>query len=140
MGPDLGVDASSCVVRAIKIYLAHTKGVRRGRKRLFIAYKARCTEEIKSAIISWITKTVHYVYDSLPDDAAHLFHVRAHDVCAFATSWKALQSITSGHSACDSMAVHTISTSFYLTDVTVIEEDLLKIGPLVTAQQVMKLH
>ena len=48
VGPDLKVDTNNCVVRAIKIYLAHTKDIRQGRKRLFIAHKPGHTEEIKA--------------------------------------------------------------------------------------------
>ena len=39
VGPDLPRDASNCVVRAIKIYLARTQSFRGKRKRLFISYK-----------------------------------------------------------------------------------------------------
>ena len=141
VGPDLKVDANNCVVRAIKTYLAHTKDIHPGRKRLFIAYKVGHTKEIKpTTISSWIVKTVHYTYDNLPDDSAHLFKVRAHDVRAFATSWNALQRV-SLHDILRAAQwrSHTTFTSFYPTDLTVVEEDLVKIDPLVSAQQVTNL-
>ena len=142
VGPNLKVDTNNCVVCAIKIYLARTKDIRQGRKRLFLAYKPGHTEEIKATTISfWIVKTVRYTYDNLPDDSVHHFKVRAHDVRAFTTSWNALQQV-SLHDILQAAQwrSHTAFSSFYLTDLTVVEEDLLKIGPLVTAQQVMNLH
>ena len=141
ISPDLKVNINNCVVRAIKIYLTHTKDIRQGRKRLFIAYKPGHTEEIKPATISsWIVKTVRYTYDNLPDNSACLFKVRAHDVRAFATSWNALQRV-SLHDILRAAQWRSHTTfTFYLTDLTVVEEDLLKIGPLFTAQQVTNLH
>ena len=67
VGPDLKVDANNCVVRAIKIYLAHAKDLHQGRKCLFIAYSPGHTEEIKAAAISsWIVKTERYAYKISP--------------------------------------------------------------------------
>ena len=95
VSPDFKVDANNCVVCAIKIYLARTKDIRQGRKRLFIAYKPGHTEEIKPATISsWIIKTVCYTYNNLPEDSAPLFKVRAHNVRAFNTSWNTLQRVS----------------------------------------------
>ena len=62
LGPDLKVDTNNCTVRAINIYLAHTKELRKGRKKNFIAFKPGHTEEIKPAtIFSWIAKTARYL-------------------------------------------------------------------------------
>ena len=118
--PDLKVDTNNCVVRAIKIYLAHTEDLRKGRKRLFLAYKPGHTEEIKPATISsWIIKTVCHAYDHLPKDSARLFKVRAHDIQVFTTSWNALQRV-SLHDILRGAQwrSHTTFTSFYFTDLT----------------------
>ena len=99
------------------------------------------TEIEPATISSWIVKTIHYAYNNLPEDSAHLFKVRAHDVQAFSTSWNALQRV----SLHDILWVaqrhsHTTFTFFYRTDLTVVEKDLLKIGSLITTQQAMNLH
>ena len=39
VSPDVEVDTYNCMVRAIKIYLARTKGLRKGWKRFFMAFK-----------------------------------------------------------------------------------------------------
>ena len=138
VGPDLPTDANNCVVRALKIYLARSRDFRKGQKRLFISYKPGHSEEIKPATISsWIVKTIRYVYDHCPEDSARLFKAKAHDLRAFATSWNALQKV----SLPDILRAaqwrsHNTFTSFYLTDLSVVEEDLFKIGPVVTAQHV----
>ena len=53
---------------------------------------------------------------------------------AFATSWNALRQVP----LLDVLRAaqwrsHTTFTSFYLTDLTVLEEDLMKIGPVTSA-------
>ncbi len=45
-------DRSLCPVRALRIYLERTKDIRKGRKKLFIAYKTGHTGEICAATIS----------------------------------------------------------------------------------------
>jgi len=39
VGPDLAQDAVNCPVRAIKVYLSRTQGLRGDRPELFIPYK-----------------------------------------------------------------------------------------------------
>ena len=123
------------MVRALKIYLARSLDFRKGRKRLFISYKPGHSEEIKPGTISfWIVKTIQYVYDHCPEDSALLFKAKAHDLRAFATSWNALQVSLPNILRAAQWRSHNTFTSFYLTDLSVVEEDLFKIGPVVTAQ------
>lgn len=141
VGPDLPVDANNCVVRAIKIYLARSREYRGQRKRLFISYKPSKLEDIKSATISaWLVKTVRYVYDNATEETAQLGRVRAHDLRAMSASWNAHRNIRVG----DIMRAaqwrsHNTFISFYLMDMTVLEEDMYKLGPLVTAQEITNL-
>ena len=136
VGPDLPVDATNCVVRALKIYLARSASYRKGRKRLFISYKPGKSDEIKPATIStWLVKTVRYAYDSSNTETRNHFQVKAHHVRAMATSWSACRKVPVGNilSAAQWRA-HNTFTHFYLMDMTTIEEDMCRIGPIVTAQ------
>jgi len=138
VGPDLPLDGNNCVVRALKIYLARSREYRRGRKRLFISYKPSKTDEIKPATISsWIVKTVRYAYDNTNDDTARQFRVRAHDLRAMSTSWNAHQNLRLG----DIMRAaqwrsHNTFISFYLMDMSAMEEGMYRLGPIVTAQEI----
>ena len=103
----------------------------KGWKRLFIPYKPSNSEKIKPATISsWIVKTIWYMYDHCPEDSAWLFKAKAHDLRALATSWNALQKASLPDILCAAQwcSCYTF-TSFYPTDLSVVEEDLLKIGP-----------
>ena len=107
VGPNLSTDANNCVVHAVKIYLSRTKTFCHGRKWLFISYKPGHHDEIKAPMISsCLVKTVPYVYEHTQDQTARLFHVKGHDLRAFATSWNALQKgSTSRHPARCTVAV-----------------------------------
>lgn len=138
LGPDLSQDALNCPVRAIKVYLARTHDMRGDRPEFFIPYKSGARQSISPATISsWIQKTVRFAYeDASPEEAAAL-HVRAHDLRAVSTSWN-LHSMVA---LPDIMRAarwrsHTTFTSFYLKDMTLCEEDMLRLGPVVTAQRV----
>lgn len=138
VGVDLPLDANNCVVRAIKIYLSRSHAYRGGRKRLFISYKPSKLDEIKPATISsWIVKTVRYVHDNLPTQTAEVFRVRAHDLRAMSTSWNAHRNLSVG----DIMRAaqwqsHNTFISYYLLDMSVLEDDMYRLGPLVTAQAI----
>ncbi len=136
VGPDLPVDANNCVVRAIKIYLARSKEYRQNRKRLFISYKPSKQDEIKPATISsWIVKTVRYVYDNATEETARLHRVRAHDLRAMSVSWNAHRNVRVGEiMRAAQWRSHNTFISFYLMDMSVLEDDMYRLGPLVTAQ------
>lgn len=138
VGPDLHLDSKNCPVRAVKIYLARTQDKRGERQELFIPYKPGAKSSISPATISsWIKKAVLYAYqDASPEEAASL-QVRAHDLRALAASWNLHSSVR----LTDIMRAaqwrsHNTFTSFYLRDMTLHEEEIMKLGPLVTAQTV----
>ena len=138
VGPDLPLDSKNCPVRAIKIYLARTQDKRGNRQELFIPYKLGVNTSISPATISsWIKKTVLFAYqDASPEEAATL-QVRAHDLRALATSWNVHSSVRlQDILKAAQWRAHNTFTSFYLKDMTLYEEDILKLGPLVTAQTV----
>lgn len=138
VGPDLPVDANNCVVRSLKIYLARSREYRHGRKRLFISYKPSKLDEIKPATISsWIVKTVRYAYENASEETARLHKVRAHDLRAMSASWNAHKNVRVGEiMRAAQWRSHNTFISFYLLDMAVLEEDMYKLGPLVTAQSI----
>ena len=135
--PDLSTDTNNCVVCAVKIYLSCTRASRCGQKCLFI-YQPGHHDEIKAPMISsWLVKTVHYIYEHKQDQTACLFHVKGHDLCAFATSWNGLQKVSTRDILCAAQRrSHNTFTGFYLVDLSVIEEDTYNIGPLVIAHHI----
>lgn len=52
VGPDLQLDAKNCLVRAVKVYLAHTQDKRSERQELFIPCKPGAKSSISPASIS----------------------------------------------------------------------------------------
>ena len=135
LGPDMQEDRSLCVVRAVKFYLSRTEEVRQGRKRLFLAYKKGHTSDIsKNTISSWIRKAIILAYEKSGKEDQQLAGVRAHDVRGMASSWALLKnaSLNDILQAC-SWKSHSTFTRFYLKDLTRIQGELLKLGPVNTA-------
>jgi len=139
VGPDLDLDAKNCPVRAVKIYLSRTKDLRGDRPELFIPFKQGSKQSISPATISsWIQKTVRYAYQEASEEEAAALQVRAHDLRAISTSWNLHNMVRLG----DIMKAaewrsHNTFTSFYLKDMALQEEDIMRLGPMVSAQQVV---
>ena len=141
LGPDLALDAVNCPVRAIKVYLSRTQDLRGDRPELFIPYKHGAKQSIAPATISsWIQKTVRFAYEEASEDEAAALHVRAHDLRAVSTSWNLHSMVRlSDIMRAAQWRSHTTFTAFYLKDMALCEEDMLRLGPVVTAQQVTNL-
>ena len=135
-GPDLDQDRTLCPVRAIKIYLSRTKGIRADRKELFVPYKEGAMQSIAPATISsWIQKTIKMAYVDANPTGAALGQVRAHDLRSIAASWNLHCSIPlSDILRAAQWRCHNTFTSFYLRDMTLFEEDILRLGPICTGQ------
>ena len=136
LGDDFETDKLNCPVRAIKIYLSRTHSVRAGRKHLFIPYKEGAKGDLRPPTISsWIQKCIRYAYTDVSEEEALLGQVRAHDLRAQATSWNLHHSISLNEILrAAQWRSHTTFTSFYLRDMSMFEDDILRLGPLVTAQ------
>jgi len=135
LSKDLQEDRSLCAVRAIKYYLDKTKATRQGREKFFIAYKKGYTQEIcKNTISGWIKKTVLLAYKSAPKEDIQVLGVKAHDVRGLAASWALLKSSSLDDilEACSWRSQNTFS-KFYLKDLTRIQDNLHRLGPVVTA-------
>ena len=139
LGPDMDKDRVLCPVRALRFYLDRTKDLRSGRNRLFISFKSGYTKDIcKNTISSWLKKTIVTAYKLADKDTCQLVGVKAHDVRAMASSWALQRNVSMDNilTACQ-WKNHSTFTQFYLKDLTVIQEDMLRLGPLVAAQQLL---
>ena len=137
LSPDLQEDRSLCVVRALKYYLNRTKEDRQGRKRLFVSFKKGYKGDIcKNTVSSWLKKTICLAYEKSTSEDRQVVGVRAHDIRAMASSWALLKnaSLDDILEAC-SWKSHTTFTKFYLKDLSQIQGEMLRLGPVVAALQ-----
>ena len=126
-----------CPVRALKRYLAAVAASRGTRRRLFISFKPGFTGEICANTISaWLKKVILLAYESADDEDCTLLGVRAHEVRALAASWARFAGapVSSILEACHWRS-HSTFTSFYLRDLSVVADSVLRLGPLSVAQQ-----
>ena len=128
-------DRTLCPVWAFHYYLDKTKELRTGKQLVFVSFKKNFSKDIVP-FSSWIKQTILLYYQLSNEDAQRLHQVRAHDVCAFATS-KAFQGVSLDQilSACHWKS-HNIFTQFYLKDVAWADAELYHLGPVVVAQQI----
>ena len=137
VGSDLPEDLTLCPVRALRIYLNRTDGIRSDKqKKLFIAFKAGHSQDIhRNTISGWIKKAIVTAHDIASPDTQQLYRVKAHEVRALSTSWAFLRNISLDHIMhAGTWKHHTTFTSYYLKDLTRIKGDMMCLGPLVTAQ------
>jgi integrase len=135
VGRDLPEDRSLCIVRALRFYLDRTDKVRKGRTRLFIAFKQGYDKDIVANTVSgWIKKTVQLTYSLSNQEDQLTAGVRAHDVRGLAASWALLRNVSMDEilAAC-SWKSHNTFTSFYLKDLTRMQDELLKLGSFTAA-------
>ena len=122
----------------MQFYLSRTKEIRGDRKKLFIAIKTGHSGEIHAnTISSWITKTIKMAYENSTEADRNITGVKAHQVRALSASWafhknNGLDSIMR---AC-SWKAHSTFTNYYLKDMCLIGDAMLRLGPLVAAQQI----
>jgi hypothetical protein len=136
---DIENDQLLCPVRALNIYTETVQSERQSRTKLFISHDFRHKKEIASTTISsWIRQTVQLCYELSSNRIRDDFHVTAHSVRGWATSW----AIANRASINDVMGAamwrtHSTFTRHYLRDVTNISDDMLRIGPVVAALSVV---
>ena len=139
MGRDLSEDRKLCPVRALKVYLSRTAHPRRGKKLLFVAYKAGHAGDIhKNTIAGWIRQLLHFIYSTATGDVLPLANRVTHEVRALASSlaFKGNVPMHEIMQACSWQSPSTF-TSFYLRDLHVIQNGLSRLGPLVVAKHVL---
>ena len=139
LGSDLSEDRLLCPVRALKIYLSRTQGMRSGKTRLFISFLPGKSSDIsKNTISGWIRSLLHLVYTNANKDAASLCGRTTHAIRSMASSlaFSGQVDIEEVLKAC-SWKSHTTFSEFYLKDMSQVKGNLLTLGPLVAAQRVV---
>ena len=132
-------DKSLCPVRALKVYLDKTKSMRKGKALLFVSLREGYSKDITRITISqWIKQTIHTCYQSSDMTDQQVTQVRAHDVRTMAASlaFKGGVSLEQVLSSCYWRSQNTF-TIFYLKDICWENENIFKLGPIVSAQHVV---
>ena len=132
-------DKSLCPVRALKVYLDKTKSMRKGKALLFVSLREGYSKDITRITISqWIKHTIHVCYQSSDMTDQQVTQVRAHDVRAMAASlaFKGGISLEQVLSSCYWRS-HNTFTNFYLKDICWENDDIFKLGPIVSAQHIV---
>jgi len=131
-----------CPVRAIRFYLDKTKTLRNKRlkdtpNRLFLPYKNGGKDISSSTISGWLRQTIMWAYQF--EQEQDKINPRAHEIRALSASWLAHRT----HSLSQilkaaSWSSHNTFTSFYLRDLTYLENDMHVLGPIVVSQTVVQ--
>ena len=132
-------DRLLCPVRALKYYLSRTKSFRGTKKCLFISLQPNRKADItKQSINIWIRNTIRLAYALHGHQGDPLGRATNHEirsVCSSLAFEKSL-SLSSVLKACCWKNNNTF-TSYYLKDVTVLANDLMRFSPLVVASSVI---
>ena len=136
-------DKTLCPVRALKIYRSRTTDTRKQHdmSKLFISYRKNFDKDIcKNTFSGWIRSLIEHAYKNSSNNVIALSNARPHEVRGMAASlaWKANMGLSDIMKAC-TWKSHTTFTSFYLKDLTMIQDDIRSLGPLVAAQHVVKI-
>ena len=140
LGQGMGEDCLLCPVQALRVCLKRTKGLRMGKKLLFISHQKKFSRDIRAATISsWIKKCIRTCYDLADQESPCSFKVRAHDVRALAASLAYMGRVPLDQvmQAC-SWQSHNTFTSFYLRDLTWKGSEGYHLGPVVASQCVVR--
>ncbi len=129
-------DRLLCPVRALRFYIDRTKDIREGKKKLLVSFKNNFKGDISRATIShWIKKTILLAYEKTSEEDWKVLQVKAHDVRGLAASWARISNVALEEImlAC-TWKSHNTFTQYYLKDLALIQEEMLKLGPIVAAQ------
>ena len=135
---------SLCPVRAITTYLDRFRQLRKlnASKKLFISYKLGFVGDVSAVTISrWIKNAILWAYQAscTDQDLQRIHQVKAHDVRAMSASLSLLRSVGLEQIlTAAGWRSHNVFTSYYLRDLSVQSEDLLRLGPLVSSQTVVQ--
>ena len=136
-------DKSLCPVRALKVYRSRTAPLRKDKnmRKLFISFRPNFDKDIcKNTFSSWIRSTIQHAYNNVSKHTISVSNARPHEVRALAASvaWKANVNLSDILAAC-SWKHHTTFTQFYLRDISMIQDDIHFLGPIVAAQHIVQI-
>jgi len=138
VGRDSAEDLVLCPVRALRAYLARTRDLREGKDLLFISYQQERRGDIaKNTISGWMRKLIKFCYDHPGrfEQVLSLVSTSTHEIRALAASlaFQGSVDLESIMLSC-SWKNHSTFTDFYLRDLSALEENLHRLGPLSVAQ------
>ena len=139
VGPDLQRDRKLCPVRCIKAYLARTQSLRADKKLLLISHKPNFKGDIhKNTLSGWIRKLILYCYENASDTSLTLAGTSSHAIRGMSATlaFRGGVDLEALMQACSWKSDSTF-TDFYLKDLTTVQENLHKLGPLVVAQAIV---
>jgi len=136
---DLETDRKACPVRCLRAYIKRTQHMRKGKKLLLISYQeGKKTDICKNTISSWVKQLLRCIYLKANEDVSVLVGRTTHDIRAWAASFAFHENVSLEEilKAC-SWKSHTTFTDFYLRDISQVRDQVLELGPLVVAQNVV---
>ena len=136
-------DRSLCPIRALRIYKERTAELRNGKpiRKLFMSHRKGFEHDIcKNTFAGWVRKLIKEAYKKSTTHTINLSGARPHEVRALAASmaWQSNLRLADILEAC-TWRKHTTFTHHYLRDISMIQDELHSLGPLVAAQSVIRL-
>ena len=132
-------DFKMCPVRALRAYLLRTRNIRPKGANLFISFGPGKPRPISKVTLSnWIRQVVRAAHTSASDEDSKFVSRTTHELRAIATSvlFSKSQSLNSVmQAAC--WKSHSTFSNFYLRDLSHMTDDLISLGPIVSAQEVV---
>jgi hypothetical protein len=132
-----------CPVRVLQAYNTRVEPIRQTAQatKFFVAMKPGfCGDIAVNTISRWIVKAITTAYEAVgqQSDLQRTHNVRAHDVRAMAASLAFMRSVSlEDIFQATQWRCHTTFTDHYLRDLTVQSNDLLRLGPIVAAHNVV---
>jgi len=132
LGPDMEEDMRLCPVRAIRVYLERTDQIRGSRKKLIMSFKKGFNQEIsKNTISSYLKRLIQAAYQNAGPEERKVRQIKAHEVRAVSASWAFFSNMAVEDimRSCNWKS-HNTFTNFYLRDLTMMKENMMKLGPV----------
>ena len=132
-------DAWLCPVRALRVYMDRTKDMRKGKKCLFVSLQPNRQGDItRQSINIWIRNTIRLAYALAGRNTENLGRATNHEIRSVASSlaYERSMSLNTLMRACHWKHANTF-TSYYLKDVAVLSQELMRLSPIVVASTVI---
>jgi hypothetical protein len=138
------LEQALCPVRVLQAYNGRATSIRLLAKasKFFVAMKPGFSGDISANTISrWLVKAITTAYEAVgqQSDLQRMHKVRAHDVRAMAASLAFMRSVSlEDIFQATQWRCHSTFTDFYLRDLSIQSNDLLRLGPIVAAQSLVQ--